>query len=336
MTTVKYNKIGIIGAGAWGTALATACCRAGRDVLLWGRNHQLLDHINDRHENPIYLPDVKLPENLTATANMADIADCDLILIVTPAQFFRTILQGFKTHLNGRKMPLVLCSKGIEIETGAMLSTIAHEICPDNPVAILSGPSFAAEVARNYPTGLTLACDNLDMGMDIIQSIGSKTCRIYYSDDVTGAQICGAVKNVMAIACGIVYGKKLGDNARALILTRGLEEIWRLAAVMGAKRETLMGLAGLGDLTLTCSSVQSRNFSLGVALGEGQSLADILATRKSVTEGIHTAAALSALAHKQNVDMPICYAANAILNEGLPLEKAIADLMARPFRMEHE
>ena len=230
--------------------------------------------------------------------------------------------------------PIVICAKGIEERTGALLSEVVVEALPQAPLALLSGPTFAAEVAAGFPTAITLAASDPALGQRLVQSLGSRAFRPYYTDDVAGAQIGGAVKNVIAIACGIVVGRQLGDNARAALITRGLAEMARLALAKGGRGETLMGLSGLGDLTLTCTSLQSRNHSLGVALGEGKRLAEILAARHSVAEGVTSASATAALAERLRIDMPIVAAVDAILHRGAAIDATIEALLSRPFRSE--
>ncbi|KAA0573834.1 NAD(P)H-dependent glycerol-3-phosphate dehydrogenase [Azospirillum sp. Sh1] len=328
------NRIGVVGGGAWGTALALAALRAGRETLLWAREPAVVEAMSIRRENRDYLPGVPLPDALRVTGELADLGDCGAVLLVSPAQHARSVTAGMAPLLKPGA-PVVVCAKGIELDSHALMSEAVGAALPaGNPVAILSGPTFAAEVARGLPTAVTLACADHDLGTALVAALGSRTFRPYLSDDVVGSQIGGAVKNVLAIACGVVEGRRLGDNARAALITRGLAEITRLALALGGRAETLMGLSGLGDLTLTCSSLQSRNMSLGAALGEGKSLAEILAARRSVAEGVYTAAAVVGLAAKLGVDMPICAAVDAILNRGAGLDETIDGLLSRPFRGE--
>ena len=305
MAESRYQSIGVIGGGAWGTALALAALRAGRQTLLWAREPAVVEAINTAHENRDYLPGVTLPAALRATGDWAEVARCDAVLLVSPAQHLRSACGQLAPHLRAG-VPVVICAKGIELDSHALMSeAAAAALPPSTPLAVLSGPTFAAEVARGLPTAVTLACADASIGAALVEALGSRTFRPYLSDDVIGSQIGGAVKNVLAIACGVVEGRKLGDNARAALITRGLAEITRLALALGGRAETLMGLSGLGDLTLTCSSLQSRNMSLGAALGAGRSLSDILAERRSVAEGVYTAAAVVGLAKAKGVDMPI-------------------------------
>jgi len=330
----SFQKFGVIGGGAWGTALAAALVRAGRDVLLWAREGEVVTAINARHENESFLPGVVLDPRLKATNSLADLSACEAWLLVTPVQHTRALCAQLATLAASPRIPLILCSKGIELGTLKLPSTLMAETLPAHPLAVLSGPSFAREVALGQPTAVTLACADSALAQALVQAIGSRTFRPYASDDVLGAQIGGAIKNVLALATGIATGCAMGENARAALMTRGLAEMMRLGVALGAKAETLMGLSGLGDLTLTCASMQSRNMSLGVALGQGQSLADILASRNSVAEGVPTTAAAVTLAHKLGVEMPIIEAVDAILNKGARVEDTVAALLARPFKAE--
>ncbi|HXP75294.1 MAG TPA: NAD(P)H-dependent glycerol-3-phosphate dehydrogenase [Stellaceae bacterium] len=327
------QSIGIIGGGAWGTALGLVALRAGRVPLLWAREPDVVAAINARHENTLFLPGIVLDPRFGATAELAEAAARDLLLLAVPAQHLRAIAGALAPHLKAGT-PVVICAKGIEEGTGALLSEVVAQALPRSPVALLSGPTFAVEVAAGLPTAITLATADAALGQRLVQGLGSRTFRPYFTDDVPGAQIGGAIKNVIAIACGIVAGRKLGDNARAALITRGLAEMARLALAMGGRAETLMGLSGLGDLTLTCTSLQSRNCSLGVALGEGKRLADILAARRSVAEGVTSAAAAAALAQRLGIEMPIVSAVDAILHRGAAIDAAIEALLSRPFRNE--
>ncbi len=327
------ERIGVIGAGAWGTALALAARRAGREVVLWARDPELAREIDARRENPRYLPEVPLDPEIRATAELAEAAESDALLLVTPAQALREVATALAPHL-GPARPLVICSKGIERGTGRLMTEVLAEVLPGRAAAVLSGPTFALEVARGLPTAVTLAAEDAALGAVLVKALGSRAFRPYLSDDPLGAQIGGAVKNVIAIACGIVTGRGLGDNARAALITRGLAEVTRLGRARGARPETLMGLSGLGDLTLTCTSRLSRNYALGVALGEGDTLDALMAGRRSVAEGVFSAGAAVALAETLGVQMPISGSVDGILNAGAPIEAVIETLLARPFRAE--
>ena len=330
---MTIQRIGVIGAGAWGTALAQTAVTAGREVVLWARNPSLAETINAGRENPRYLPGIPLAPALRATGDLGEAAAADAVLLVTPAQHLRSTLRALRPHL-APETAAVLCSKGIEQKTGKLMTEVVAEALPEQHMAVLSGPTFAAEVARGLPTAVTLATRELELGAALVTALGSRCFRPYLSDDPVGAEVGGAVKNVVAIACGIVSGRRMGDNARAALITRGLAEIVRLGVAIGGRAETLMGLSGLGDLTLTCSAMQSRNYSLGVALGEGRALEEILAERNTVAEGVFSAAAVTALARRLAVDMPIAAAVDQVLNQGADLDDTIQELLARPFRAE--
>ena len=326
----KNIKIGVVGAGAWGTALAHAQAEAGRLVTLWAREKEVRESIEKDDENKVYLPDVKLNKNIVVTESLSDLHGMDIILVVTPAQYMRATMDGLRHEsLDGK--PIVICSKGIEIETGMMLSKVLEDTIPNAIPVIMTGPCFAREVALGLPTGVTIACDDLDLAKDLADKLGCRNLRPYVTDDILGAQIGSAVKNVLAIACGALHGMKLGENAKAALITRGIAEMGRLAKAMGAEEKTLMGMCGFGDVMLTCSSMQSRNFSLGSMLGEGRTLDDILGERKSVTEGVYTAKALKKLAYENAVDMPIADTVYKVLCDNVPLETAVTDLLDRPF-----
>jgi glycerol-3-phosphate dehydrogenase (NAD(P)+) len=327
------QRIGIIGGGAWGTALAVTARRAGRDVILWARETDVVAAINERHENPLFLPGIAIDAAIAATGELATAASANAVLLAVPAQHLREIARSLAPSLRPGAA-VVICAKGVEEKTGALMSEAAAAVLPGAKLAILSGPTFAGEVARGLPTAVTLATADQALGRAVIAALGTRSFRPYLSDDMVGAEIGGAVKNVLAIACGIVAGRRLGDNARAALITRGLAEMVRLARVKGGRPETLMGLSGLGDLTLTCTGLQSRNHSLGFALGEGKSLAAILGTRRSIAEGVSSAAAVGALARRLGVDMPIVAAVDAILHRAADIDETIAGLLARPFRTE--
>lgn len=325
------RRIGIIGAGAWGTALAQVLRGAGHDVALWARESAVVVAVNRDHENKLFLPGVALDPAIRAAPDAADVArGAEILLLAVPAQHLRAAC-----HAVGRvAVPAVICAKGIETGTGALMSEIVAAEWPGTPVAVLSGPTFAAEVARGLPTAVTLAARDPALSKMLADELGTRAFRPYVSDDVVGAEIGGAVKNVLAIACGIVEGRRLGDNARAALITRGLAEMVRLAVAKRGRAETLMGLSGLGDLVLTCTATQSRNYSLGLALGQGRALIDILAERVSVAEGVDSAAATAALAKRLNIEMPITDAADAILHRAAQIDDVIAALLSRPFKSE--
>ena len=322
--------VGIIGAGAWGTALAQMLASDGRPVLLWALEPELVAEINTERRNSIYLPSAQLAPTIRATGELAELGECDTILAVTPAQHLGRVLDSLPQHPRN----LVLCSKGIEAGTGRLMNEVAAAAAPESAIAILSGPTFAHEVAAGLPTAVTLACSGGEEQWDrIAPVIARPSFRPYYSDDVNGAEIGGAVKNVLAIACGVVDGLRLGQNARAALIARGYAEMLRFGEALGAKPETLAGLCGLGDLVLTCSSTSSRNFSLGKALGEGQSADALMADRRTVAEGAHTAPVLTELALRHGVAMPIVAAVYRLLG-GAPARDIVTELLARPLRAE--
>jgi len=329
-----YQRMGVIGGGAWGTALAQTLASSGRDVSLWAFEPECVAAINDTRENSLYLPGVTLHDNIKATSHWPDMGGFDAVLSVVPAQHTRATLKQFLPYIHDG-LPIVLCSKGIEIATREFMSDVLAEVAPQSVTAVLSGPSFAIDVAKGLPTAVTLACQDAEIGEKLVKAIAAPTFRPYLSDDVLGAEIGGAVKNVLALGCGIVLGKELGRSAHAAIIARGFAEMTRLGTALGCQPETLTGLCGLGDLVLTCSSEQSRNMSCGLALGRGQSLADYMQGRATVTEGVATAPALKELAQAKGVDMPICFAMADILSGEIDVDTAIVQLLSREHRREN-
>jgi glycerol-3-phosphate dehydrogenase (NAD(P)+) len=328
------TRLTVIGAGAWGTALALAARRAGSDVMIWARDPAIAIAIDQLHENPVYLSGIALDPELRATPDLAaSLAGAVATLLVVPAQFLRGVLSASASHLPPA-MPLLLCAKGIETGSLQTMAEVAAALCPGHPLAVLSGPSFAAEVARDLPTAVAIAGRDPAIARLFAAALGSPRFRPYLSEDPVGVELGGAVKNVLAIACGIVDGLALGDNARAALITRGLAEMTRLGVAKGARAETFAGLSGLGDLVLTCGGAQSRNHALGVALGRGQFLEDALAGRRSVVEGVASAASVAALAARLGVEMPIVAAVDAVLHRGMAIAPMIEELLARPRRSE--
>lgn len=323
--------IGVIGAGAWGTALAQALASDGSAVTIWAREPELVAQINASRSNSLFLPGANLAPTICATNAIADMAQLPVLLAVVPAQFLASVLSA----LPDRPRDLVLCAKGIEAGTGRLMSDVAAAAAPAASLAVLSGPTFAHEVAAGLPTAVTLACAGLEPQWQRLSPLIARAAlRPYYSDDLIGAEIGGAVKNVLAIACGVVEGLKLGQNARAALIARGYAEMLRFGLARGARGETLSGLCGLGDLVLTCSSTSSRNFSLGKALGEGMSAAEALSGKSSVAEGAATAPVLAELARRGGIDMPIVEAVCRLLAGEAPAAAVVADLLARPLRAE--
>ena len=322
-------RIGVIGAGAWGTALAQVAVRGGA-ATLWAREEEVAESIRSTGANAVFLPNVPLSPSIAVTTDLDDLAGHDALLVVAPAQHVRGVLEAAPVGAT----PLVLCAKGIEAGSKALVGEVARAVCPDAPIAVLSGPTFAHEVAAGLPTAVTLACADAALGRRLADRLGSPAFRPYLSSDVVGAEIGGAVKNVLAIACGVVEGAGLGQNARAALIARGFAEMTRFGLARGARAETLAGLSGLGDLVLTCSSTSSRNFSLGVGLGRGESAAALLADRKTVAEGAFTAPVLAEAARDAGVDMPVTEGVCRLL-AGDPASAVIEALLARPLRAEH-
>jgi len=328
------KRLAVIGGGAWGSALASVAARAGAGVVLWARDPDVVAAINQRHENPVYLPAIALDPGVAATTDAAAaIAGADAALIVVPAQFLRGALAMLEP-LMPVGLPLLLCAKGIETQSLKTMSEIAGEIAPHAPAAVLSGPSFAAEVVRGLPAAVTIAARDPALAGAFVKALGTARFRPYSSQDPIGAEIGGAVKNVLAIACGIIEGRGLGDNARAALITRGLAEMIRLGLAKGAEAETFRGLSGLGDLVLTCTAGQSRNYRLGLALGRGASLAEALAGQRSVVEGVATAASVAALAARLGIELPITAAVDGVLHHGTAIDMMIDGLLSRPYRSE--
>jgi glycerol-3-phosphate dehydrogenase (NAD(P)+) len=333
MTGEEIRRIGVIGGGAWGTALAQTVRLAGCEVLLWAREPDVVESINQRHVNAAFLAGVALDPGLEATGDLSRMAICDAILMVAPAQHVRAVATELAAQVPPGK-PIVICAKGLEQATGKLLGAVLDETVPQAQQAALSGPSFAAEVARGLPAALTLACRDEAVGRRLVQAIGYRHFRLYWTSDMVGVQLGGAVKNVLAIAAGIVAGRELGASAHAALVTRGFAELQRFGAALGARPETLVGLSGLGDLLLTCGSNQSRNMSLGCALGQGRALSEVLGARRSVAEGVYTAAAVVSVAREKGIEMPICEAVHDIVEGRLTVDAAIEALLARPFKAE--
>lgn len=323
-------KLGIIGGGAWGTALAQVAATGARDTLLWALEPDVVEAINVRHENSVFLAGVPLSSTIRATSDFSELDGCDAWLVVTPAQHMRSVLE----RAAGCDKPLILCAKGIEERSGRLLHEVAKKLCPSAEVAVLSGPTFAHEVAKGLPTAVTLAAENADLAERLRERLKQPTFRIYVSDDVAGAEIGGAVKNVLAIACGVVEGRGLGQNARAALIGRGFAEMTRFGLAFGAKRETLAGLSGLGDLVLTCSSTSSRNYSLGLGIGQGRPAAELLSDRKTIAEGAFTAPVLARLARDKGIDMPIVDAVDALIAGRADVDEVLGALLSRPPKSE--
>ncbi len=330
---MQVNSIGVVGGGAWGTALAQTMALAGHNVKLWAYEPETVREINEFHINRTFLAGVELDQKLQATGKLEEVADCDVTLFVPPAQHLRRITEQLASIWQPGK-PAIVCAKGIEITTGKLMGAVVSETLPEASVAILSGPSFASDVARGLPAALTLACANEQTGRQLAEALGYRQFRIYWSQDVIGVQFGGAFKNVLAIAAGIVEGKALGASAHAALVARGFHEMRQLGEALGADASTLTGLSGLGDLILTCGSTQSRNMSLGRALGQGRTLEEVMGGRTAVTEGVYTAEAVNKLANQHGISMPIAEAVYAIVSGAMDVDTAIADLLSRPMRAE--
>lgn len=325
--SAPIRTVGVIGAGAWGTALANAAARAGRTVFLWARNADLVDAMRESGRNDAHLPGVTLAGAVHPTTDLAEAAACDALLLVVPAQASRDAASRLGRHLRSGT-PVVTCAKGIERGTHLFMTQVIEAACPQAAPAILSGPSFAADVAAGLPTAVTLAAANAALAEALASALGSSSFRLYHSDDVRGVEIGGAAKNVLAIAAGIVAGRELGASAGAALVARGFAELSRLGRAFGARPETLTGLSGLGDLILTASTAQSRNFALGLALGRGEPAPAKLA------EGASTAAVLVELARQHHVEMPIAAAVDSIIAGRSAIDQAIGALLARPQKAE--
>ncbi|MFV1918485.1 NAD(P)H-dependent glycerol-3-phosphate dehydrogenase [Sphingomonas sp. MJ1 (PH-R8)] len=323
------SVLGVLGGGAWGTALAQVLASGGHDVRLWVREPEVVEAINGTHENPLFLPGSTLSDRIEATGDITWAAEAEAVLVVTPAQHMRAVLADLPRH----GQPLILCSKGIEAGTLKFLHEVAGEAVDGSPVAVLSGPTFAHEVAAGLPTAVTLAAEDAALAHHLAATIAQPTLRPYVSTDVVGAEVGGAVKNVLAIACGVVEGAGLGQNARAAVIARGFAEMTRFGLARGARAETLSGLSGLGDLVLTCSSTSSRNFSLGVGLGQGRPAEELLSDRRTVAEGAHTAPVLAQAAAAAGVDMPVTEAVCQLL-DGADVGRVVEALLNRPLREE--
>jgi len=325
------GHIGVVGGGAWGTALACLARRAGRRVTLWSRDRSIAEAIARDRRNPVYLSGTTLEAGIEAAADLAALDSCDVVLLACPAQAVREL----SARLAG-SAPVVICAKGIETATGLLMPEVLEQTLPGRPIGMLSGPSFAEEAIAGLPTALSIATADEGRGRLLAASLAAGAFRPYWTHDVLGVALGGAIKNVLAIAAGIVEGRGLGHNAAAALVTRGFAEMTRLGQAIGAERETLAGLSGLGDLVLTCHGPQSRNRSLGVALGQGTPLVQYMSGRRQVVEGEATAAAVLARALRHRIEMPICAAVDAILHRGVDLDEAIRALLARPLRREGE
>jgi glycerol-3-phosphate dehydrogenase (NAD(P)+) len=330
---MNKKSISVIGSGAWGSALAQMLAAKGLTVTLWARRTEIANEVNEKRTNAARLPDITLSENITATTDLQEALKNDIILMVTPAQSMRSALEQMKEHIRPEHI-LILCSKGIEQKSLLLMSEVVNEILPATRLAILSGPNFAGEIARGKPAAATLACTDEGLAKTLQNVVASPYFRPYITTDIIGTQVAGALKNVIAIACGIGKGLDMGENARASLVTRGLAEITRLGVAMGARPETFLGQSGVGDMMLTCSSEQSRNFSFGLALGKGSSVSEVLEGKNTVSEGFFTAKTCAALANKHGIDMPICTNIHACVRGELSISDALKAVLNRPLRNE--
>lgn len=327
-------RVGVIGAGAFGTAMACVLRRSGHDIVLWAREPEVAESINRAAVNPVFLPGIRLAAGIVATTDLAAAnADADFLLLVPPAQHMRSLTGQMRPCFRDGT-PVVTCSKGIEQGSRALMSEVIGETLPTARIVVMSGPSFAHEIAADKPAGVTVACADAALGARIAHAIGTPRFRTNVTDDIVGTQLGGALKNVFAIACGIIDGKGLGNSARSTIVARCLAEMVRLGLAMGARLETFIGLSAVGELNLCCNCPSSRNMSLGIALGAGRRLQDVLAERVTVQEGVHSAESVAALAERHAVDMPIALAVDRVLNHGAAIDATIAQLFSISYGVE--
>ncbi len=335
----SITKISVVGTGGWGTALAIAANRAGSNATLWTRNEGLVETISKTRINTSYLPDIFIDPDIAITSDLSIIRKSDFVIMAVPAQNLRAVAIAMADVLPA-ETPIAVACKGIERGSLSLMHEVLRDTLPQNPVLIISGPNFAGEVGRGLPTATTVACKNDAIANQFIYAIGGKFFRPYYTDDIISTQIGGAVKNVIAIACGLAIGKGYGENARAALMTRGLAEMMRLSESMGGRRENLMGLSGMGDLVLSCSSSQSRNFSYGYRLGRGEEpVKDAqpkLQSKDTLAEGVVTAESVALLSEQLSAPMPLCRAVSRIIHHNADIDKTIEGLLARPFVMDVE
>ena len=332
MVTKKKKQIGVIGAGAWGTALSNMIAKK-QNVLLWAKEQNVAENINKKHENKKFLPRIKLSKKILCTTEINDLSNCEILFLVSPVQYLSSVLSKLKDHIKHNTI-FICCSKGLEMSSLRLPSQIVSSVFPKNKIAIISGPNFASEIAQGLPAATVVSSKNDDVSSEIAELIKSPTLRPYLSNDIIGTQIAGALKNIYAIASGIVVGKKFGDNAVASIISRSFAEISIVGKSMGAKRSTLSGLSGMGDLFLTCSSKESRNFSLGIDLAKGKTLSEIMQKKLSVAEGVFTVRALKKLAAQQKLDLPLNEAVYRVLYRKKNIDSTIQELLNRPLTKE--
>ena len=321
--------IGILGAGAWGTALATVVARNGHTVQFWDPVRDIIDNVNSKHQHPFALPGIKLDDKIMGVEQVENVAKKSVLLLALPSQAMRLSLEKISNHVSPNSIMLV-CSKGIELETGALMTDLVKDLVPQASVAVLSGPTFASEVACGLPTAVTLASKNSTVSGELVKTLSRKEFRMYLTNDLVGTQVTGSVKNVLAIACGISDGRSYGDNARSSVITRGIAEVGRLNKALGGKADTLMGPSGVGDIVLTCTSKQSRNYSLGHSIGSSRNAANVIQSSTDTVEGVATAASVAKLSAKHGINMPITEAVNKVLHHGADIDTEIAQLLTRP------
>ena len=333
MNTLKKPRIGVLGAGAWGTTIANLLSKKNDEILIWAREEKIVKSINQSHINTEFLSGIKLNENIKASSNLSEFSNLNFLFVVVPAQYIGSTMKQLKNTLN-TSCKIINASKGIDIQSLKLISEIIKEIFPKNKISVLSGPNFAKEIALGHPTASLIASRSIGQSKVISDLISSPFFRPYLSNDIVGSQVCGSMKNVYAIACGIISGKKFGENAVASIISRSFVEISLVCKKLGGKTETLMGLSGMGDLFLTCSSPKSRNFSLGLALAKGKSTSRILKTKKTITEGAYTVKAIYKLSKKLKLDLPINNEIYKILYLNKNIDKSIRELLNRPITTE--
>ena len=326
-------KVGVLGAGAWGTTIAQLLSKNNSEILIWAKERSVVNNINTKHINNSFLPNIKLSKRIKATSLLEEFNNINFLFVVIPVQYISSTLKKLK-KIVGNDCVFINASKGIEIKSLKLVSHLINDAFPKNKIAILSGPNFAKEIAAGKPTASLIAANSLKKAKNISELISSKYFRPYLSDDILGAQICGAMKNVYAIGCGIIEGKQFGENAAASIISRGFAEIKLVCKKIGGETETLMGLSGLGDLFLTCSSNKSRNFSLGLNLAKGKNFENLLKSKKTIAEGAYTVKAIQRLSKKLKIHLPLNDAIYKILYQNKNIDKTINELLNRPIRTE--
>ena len=329
----KLKDIGILGSGAWGTALACILNKK-TNISLWTYEKETARQINKHKNNKTYLPGIKIPNNVRATNNLEELKTCKFIFICIPSQFIKKIILEFKKFYK-KEMIIVVCSKGIEKNSKDLISEVIKKIIPKSKIAVLSGPSFAIEVAKKKPTAVTIASKNNKNAKKLAKLVNSKTFRCYYTNDIIGVQLGGVIKNILAIASGIIESQKLGASARAALMTRGLAEMMKIGVAFGAKESTFYGLSGLGDLMLTCNSELSRNFVTGLLIGKGKKIKEIIKSKKTISEGIINSKTIFNLSKKKKIEMPVCESVYKILYKNVKIKETIEKILSRNIKKEN-